>query len=366
MKVLVLANFGMGLYQFRKELLTNLIQKKCDVFISLPEDEYVEKMVDMGCIYVKTEFNRRGINPLADLRLIYQYIKIMREIMPDIVLTYTIKPNVYGGIACRITKVPYVTNITGLGTSIEKKGLLKIITLMMYRLGLSKASCVFFQNTSNQEFFVNNGIVKGNNRLLPGSGVNLHQHRFEPYPEEAAPLRFVFIGRMMKAKGIDELIQAAKIIKEKYPQVNFDLVGGCEEYYDQKLKELNRDGIINYHGKQEDVHEFLASSHAIILPSYHEGLANVLLEAASTGRPILASKVPGCIETFDDSVSGFGFEVKNADKLVEAVEKFIQLPHEHKKMMGIAGRKKMEKQFDRDFVVHCYLEEMSRILGKEI
>lgn len=353
----------MGLYKFRKELLEKFINQNNEVFIALPNDEYVTKLKKLGCKFLETPLDRRGTNPFRDLKLLLHYIDLIKRIKPDVVLTYTIKPNVYGGIACRFTKTPYITNITGLGTSIENKGLIQKITLMLYKVGLKKASCVFFQNKTNQKFFIDNKIVKRNTRLIPGSGVNLEQHIFEEYPKDDEKIKFLFIGRIMKAKGIEELLQAAKIVKDKYPNVQFDLIGACEEDYNQQLDESTKLGIIKYYGQQEDVHSFIKKSHATILPSYHEGTANVLLESASSGRPILASRVPGCIETFDEDVSGFGFEVRSVDSLVQSIIKFINLPYEQKKAMGIAGRRKMENEFDRNIVINAYMDEINKTVN---
>jgi glycosyltransferase involved in cell wall biosynthesis len=361
MKILVLANFGMGLYNFRKELLEELINQQNEVYISLPNDEYVPKLVSLGCQFVETPLERRGTNPIKDIKLLLHYIKIIKRMKPDVVLTYTIKPNVYGGLACRITKTPYITNITGLGTSIENKGIIQKITLMLYKAGLKKASCLFFQNETNLKFFIDKNMVKSKARVVPGSGVNLDQHPFEEYPDDDEENRFLFLGRMMKAKGIEELLQAAEIVKNEYPNTQFDLIGGCEEDYYQQLAELNKSGIINYHGQQDDVHSFIKKSHATILPSYHEGTANVLLESASSGRPVLATQVPGCKETFDENLSGFGFEVKSVDSLVETIKKFVNLPYEQKKAMGIAGREKMENKYDRKIVINAYIDEINNL-----
>jgi len=365
-KILVLANFGMGLYNFRKELIEELIKEKNEVFISLPNDEYVPKLKNLGCKFIVTHLDRRGTNPTKDLKLLLHYIKIIKQNKPDVVLTYTIKPNVYGGLACQLTKTPYITNITGLGTSVENEGLIQKITLMLYKAGLKKASCLFFQNETNLKFFFDKKLVRSKTRLVPGSGVNIDQHTLEEYPNDNEMNRFLFIGRMMKSKGIEELLQAAKVVKEKYPNTQFDLIGHCEEDYHQQLVELNQRGIIDYHGQQNDVHSFIKKSHATILPSYHEGTANVLLESASSGRAVLASRVPGCRETFEDGISGLGFEVRNVDSLVEAITKFINLPFEQKRAMGIAGRKKMEKEYDRKIVINAYIDEINNFREKSI
>lgn len=363
MKILVLSNNAMGLYKFRKELLEELINRDNEVYISLPNDEYVPKLQRLGCKFIDTCLDRRGTNPIKDLKLLSFYFKTIKCISPDVVLTYTIKPNVYGGIACGICRVPYLANITGLGTSVENKGLIQKITLDLYRVGLKKAACTFFQNEPNRLFFINKNIVKNKTRLIPGSGVNLEQHNFEEYPEDNGIVRFLFIGRIMKAKGIEELLEAAKKVKVQYSNVKFDLIGGIEEDYTDQLAELEKFGVVRYCGQQANVHSFIKEANATILPSYHEGTANVLLESAASGRPVLASKVTGCIETYDEELSGFGFEVKNVDSLVKTIVRFIKLPYDQKKAMGIAGRRKMEKQFDRKIVINAYIEEINNSLG---
>ena len=360
MRVLVLSNFGMGLYKFRKEFLQELMNHGREVFISLPYDEYIPLLENLGCKYIESKVDRRGTNPIADLKLLTSYLKIIRDIQPNIVLTYTIKPNVYGGIACRITKTQYLPNITGLGTAVENKGLMQKITLGLYKVGLKSAKCVFFQNEPNRQFFIDKGIIRDNSKVIPGSGVNLEQHCFEEYPDDEDNIRLLFIGRIMKAKGIDELLEAAKQIKERNINVEFHFVGFCEEGYSDQLRELNDSGIIHYHGQQDNVHKYIKDSHATILPSYHEGTSNVLLESASTGRPVLASNVNGCKETFDEGVSGICFKVMSVKAFVDAIQKFLDLPYEKKEQMGIAGRKKMEQEYDRKIVINAYLEKISR------
>lgn len=359
MKVLVLSNFGMGLYKFRKEVLKELVNQGHQVLVSLPKDEYVPLLESLGCEFIESNVDRRGTNPLTDTKLFLSYIRTIRNIKPDIVLTYTIKPNIYGGIACRILKIPYLPNITGLGTSLENESFIQKVTLSLYKRALKNAKCVFFQNESNKEFFVQKEIINGETKVLPGSGVNLEEYPYKEYPKDNEKIRFLFVGRIMKAKGIEELLEAAQRIKEKYQSVEFHVVGFCEENYTERLNELDRLKMIHYHGQQDEIHNFMEKSHAIILPSYHEGTSNVLLEAASTGRPILASNVHGCKETFDDGISGVGFEVKNANTLINAIQQFIELSYETKKEMGLAGRKKIEKEYDRRIVINTYLDQIN-------
>ena len=361
--ILVLANSDMGLIKFRKELLHELISLDYKVYISVPKGEYIEALVGLGCEYIETPIDRRGTNPITDLMLLKAYFKMVKDIKPNIVLTYTIKPNIYGGIICRMMRIPYLTNITGLGTAVENKGILRRVTIFLYRIALKKASCVFFQNNDNKKFLDENNVRYPNCRLIPGSGVNLDEYKFEAYPVYNNETKFVFIGRIMKDKGIGELLQAIKKIKAIYPNTQFNIIGDCEEDYKNDLLDMERNGLLRYHGRQNDVRPYIKECHATILPSYHEGTSNVLLETASLGRPVLASDITGCRETFDEGLSGLGFQAKDTDSLVAAIKKFIELPYEMKKDMGYAGRRKMENEYSRKIVIDAYIEQITKILN---
>ena len=360
MKVLVLTNNDGGLFHFRRELLEELL-KSHQVLISLPKGQYIDQMIDMGCQYIPCEFDRRGTNPLGDLKQYFFYVRLLKEAKPDVVLTYTIKPNVYGGMACARLGVPYIANVTGLGTSIMNPGIMQKLSLLLYRYGLRKAKKVFFQNNANMRFMQQHGIANANYGLLPGSGVNLKSNPFEEYPDDESQIEFVTVGRIMKDKGTDELLEAAKFIKDRYKNVGFTLVGDFDGNYEERIREAHQAGIVNYVGPQNDVHSFLKRSHATIHPSYHEGLSNVLLETAASGRPILASNVPGCIDTFDDGTSGIAFEPKNALSLIKAIEKFLHLTQAERAEMGRRGREKVEKEFDRNLVIEAYKKTLSEI-----
>lgn len=361
MKVLVLANFGMGLYNFRKELLKELIKQNHEVYVSLPDDEYVPKLRSLGCKFINTSVSRRGTNPITDLKLLLNYKKIIKSIEPDVVLTYTIKPNIYGGLACRLLNVPFIANITGLGTAVENGGLLQKITLFLYKISLGKAKCVFFQNEDNKKFITKKKIIKGNHRVIPGSGVNLDHYTLLEYPTGDI-INFLFISRVMKEKGIDQYLDAANYIKEKYPNTAFHIVGFCEEAYEDKLKDMQDKGIIQYHGKQSDVREFHKISHCTIHPTYYpEGMSNVLLESASCGRPLITTNRSGCREIVDDGINGFLVKQEDSQDLIEKIEIFLDLSYVDKKQMGLAGRKKIENEFNRKIVVDAYLEEIETL-----
>lgn len=361
MRILVLANFDVGLYNFRKELLQTFIDEGYEVFISLPEGERVSDLVEMGCEFIETAVNRRGTNIKEDLALVKKYRQIMKEISPDVVLSYTIKPNVYGGIAASSLRIPYISNVTGLGTSIENKGILPILTKQLYKIGIRNSSCVFFQNSTNRDFFVNNKIVSGKHKLIPGSGVNLNKFSVLDFPDNSS-IDFVFISRVMKDKGIDHYLEAAECIKKKYPGMNFHICGFCEESYEDILKHKQDAGVITYHGMVSDIKGILQDMHCVILPTYHEGMSNVLQEASASGRPCLCSDIPGCREIVDDGVTGFLFEAKSTQSLIDAIEKFLALSYEEHKQMGINARKKVEKEFSRQIVIDAYIEEINKIM----
>ena len=316
----------------------------------------------MGCKFIDTPINRRNTNPVEDLKVFFKYMKVLEEIKPEIVLTYTVKPNVYGGLACRMKKIPYICNVTGLGSGYLNGGIVQKVVQILSKLAFKKANKVFFQNTSDKDLLVNQNIVDSNYDLLPGSGVNLETYRVLPYPPEDQPINFNFIARVMKDKGIDEYLSAAKIIKERYPDVVFNVIGMIDQsHYEEILKKYEEDGIIKYHGFQNNMIPFIEKCSCIINPSYTEGMSNVLLENASCGRPAIASDIPGCKEIIDNGVSGYTFTVKDVESLVDRLEEFIMLDYEEKVKMGKCGRMKIEKEFDRNIVVKAYLKEIAEV-----
>ena len=354
-KILILVNDVTTVLQFRCELVHALVAEGHEVLVSVPQNERIPEIEALGAKVVETEVVRHGKNPFKDLKLLRRYKKLLKEIRPDIVLTFTIKPNVYGGIACGKLKIPYVANITGLGV-VGEGGIMQKLMLWLYKKGLKKAKCVFFQNQENEAFFREKKVVSGETELLPGSGVNVERFSFMEYPENERT-NIVFVGRIIKDKGVFELAEAAKRIKER-ENVRFTIVGDVEYGSENPFVNMPNVNCVGFH---KDVKPYLEYAHAIILPSYHEGMANVLLEAAACGRPILASKIPGCQETFEEGITGFGFESKNVETLCDVIKKFVALSYEQKREMGKAGRKKIEEQFNRQIVVNKYLEQINSL-----
>ena len=360
MKILILANNDLGLYNFRKELIERLIRKKNEVYISLPNGERIKDLEKLGCIFIETKVDRRGTNPIKDLRLIFKYRKILKKVNPDIVLTYTIKPNIYGGLMCRIKNIPYICNITGLGTAAANKSIVQKIIFMLYKFALKRVKCCFVQNIENFNFLINNKLVdKMKCKLIPGSGVNLEYFKILPYPDESKKVKFLFVSRIMKEKGIEQYLEAAKTITCKYTNTEFHILGFCEQKYEEQLKQLTKEGVINYHGLQKNVIPFFKEASCLIHPSYYpEGMSNVCLEASASGRPVITTNRSGCKETVEDGKTGYIIEIKNSQQLIEKIEKFLKLSNEKHKQMGLEARKKMEEEFDRNIVIESYINEI--------
>ncbi|GFI22369.1 N,N'-diacetylbacillosaminyl-diphospho-undecaprenol alpha-1,3-N-acetylgalactosaminyltransferase [Lachnospiraceae bacterium] len=362
-KILILANSASGLYDFRNELILELL-KRYEVHISLPDGEKVPQLAQEGCKMYYTAIDRRGVNPARDLKLLCSYWKLIWHIKPKIVLTYTIKPNIYGNICCRLQRVPYIANITGLGSAFENGGIIQKIVTVLYQIALKNAACVFFQNKENQRIFAKSRICGKKSRLVPGSGVNLDRHCFKEYPLEEEHMIFLYVGRIMKEKGIDELLYAAKAIHKEYPKVLFQLVGNYEDDYKQKIESAQAEGVLELIGYQKNITSFYQKASAVVMPSYHEGMSNVILEAAANGRPVLATQIPGCREGFTEGVTGFGFPPKNQEALYDTIVRFLNLSYKERVQMGRCAREKMEREFDRKKVIQAYIEEIQSA-GKE-
>lgn len=356
-KILILANNSGGLYGFRHELIARLMQN-AEVYVSTPFDDKIPELTELGCHLIETPIDRRGINPINDASLLKTYKKMIREIMPDLVITYTIKPNIYGGIACNALKIPFVANVTGLGTAFEKDNILKKLVTFLYKRTFSKCRTVFFENTANQQYFIKQGIIPADIAYaLHGAGVNTEYYAYSDY-SKSDNHRFLFVGRIMKEKGIEELFTAMKRLSSDDAECSLTIIGEMEEDYTDIIRQYEKQGWLSFAGYQQDVRPYIAESSCFVLPSYHEGMANTLLECASMGRPLITTDIPGCREAVIDNETGFLCRVKDADSLYNAMKSFIALSYDRRKAMGIAGRKHMEDVFAKEKVVD---ETVSRI-----
>ena len=355
-RILVMGNSSDGLYGFRWELLEALAEKG-EVWASVPDNGWFAELEAQGCRVIETPIDRRGINPVTDLKLLLRYIRMIRTLKPTRVMTYTIKPNIYGGLACQLLRVPYAVNITGLGTTFQKTGLLRTIVTVLYRLALRGAQVVFFENRGNLQTLTELGIVREERcRLLNGAGVSLERYPLCPYPAEDGPVRFLFIGRVMAEKGVNELFAAMdRLVSEGYC-CELDVLGYYEEDYKDTIEQYTRQGWLHYHGFRSDVKPFIARAHCFVLPSWHEGMANTNLECAAMGRPLITSDIHGCMEAVEQNISGLLCRPKDAGSLYDAMKCFMGKSRAEREAMGLAGRRHMEAKFDKKKVVEATLK----------
>ena len=365
MKIMLIANDTNFAYNLRRELMIHWIEQGNEVILVAHIENYESELKACGIILKNVKIERRGENPLSDIALAIQYNKIIKSCRPDVVFTNNIKPNIYAGLVCQLHNIKYIPNITGLGTAIENQGLLSKLTVNMYKLGIHGAEQVLFQNTENRKFFSNKKIMARNAEavMLPGSGVNLTSHPLLDFPSEEDGIHFLYVARILKEKGIDQVLYVAKKIRSERNDVYSHVVGECDNPdYMEILSNMHDDGVIIYHGLQKDVTPFLRQASCLLHPSYYpEGISNVLLEAAASGRPVITTNRCGCRETLDDGVTGFAVPIKDNEATLAAVRRILELSRDEREKMGLAGRKKMEEQFDRKLVIEKYEEELKRI-----
>jgi len=359
-KALIVGNTSSGIYDFRNELIVRLLEEGFEVVTVISDDFKAKELSEEGCRVVQIKMNRRGVNPIEDLTLFRAYKELIKKEKPDVVLTYTIKPTIYGGYACRRLKVPYICTVTGLGSVFERKGMLLKITTMMYKVALKSCRCLVFQNRQNLETFAGVGIKAKKTIVVNGSGVNLLKHFFEEYPGHRDDVtRFLYLGRLMVEKGSEELLYCAEKLHEKYgDRVSFVAAGYPEDSFAERIKEATDKGVIKVIPYQKDVHPLIREADAIVHPSYHEGMSNVLMEAAATGRPVITTDISGCREVVDKDVSGFLCTPRDKTALLDALEKFMALDENNRKKMGAAGRKWVEAHFNRERIVDTYMDEI--------
>lgn len=360
-RILFLVNHDIVIYNFRKELVERLLADGNEVIISSPYGERIELLKRIGCQYIPIELDRHNLNLYAEIRLLIRYVNLLKSVKPDIVLSYTIKPNLYGSIVARICKIPIIINVTGLGSAFANVSITRMLLTSAYRFAFCNVQTVFVQNKDILEFFVNNKIGYNKLKLLPGSGVNLRHFYLIDYPKDEI-IKFIFISRIMKSKGIDLYLETAKYIKNKYPNTQFLVCGFCEEQYIEILREYENCGIIKYLGFINDIRKILLYTHCTIHPTFYpEGVSNVLLESAASGRPVITTDRSGCCEVVDDGVNGYLVPEHDLKALILAVEKFLELSNEDRCEMGKAGRRKVEREFDRNIVVEEYVRQIAML-----
>lgn len=360
--IAVLTNHEDDVYGFRREVIENLIQFGYDVLVSCPHGKKIDLLSNLPFKFVDIRIDRRGTNFLKDFILLINYYRMLKKHRPDIVLTYTAKPNIYASMAASWLKIPFLNNVTGFGSVVNKNLLFRKFIMYLFKSAFKKSSCVFFQNKENMDIANKYKIINGEYELIPGSGVNTKRFEIRPYPSDFINIKFIYIGRILEEKGIDDYLNAAKIIKRKYKTVEFHIIGfveSSEKKYIRKLEQLQNENIIIYHGNQIDVRPYIENSNCTIHPSkYGEGISNVLLESAASGRPIITTNISGCKEVVENGINGFLYNVGDLDDLISRIELFLNLEYKQKKQLGINGRKKVEVEFSRDLVVEKYMKRI--------
>lgn len=362
-KILIITNHSYMLYRFRKELIQKLLEDS-EVVISTPFVGHETDLKELGANCIKTEVDRRSVNPFTDLKLLRTYKTILKQEKPDLVITYSIKPNIYAGYLCGKMKISFCANVQGLGTAFQKALLSKLVTIM-YRTAFRKVETVFFENQANAQAFVRRRILPAKKEVvLSGAGINLEEYRYRQYPDNEK-VHFLYLGRIMKEKGMDELFGAVEQLRKDGCEFVLDLVGFFEDEYKKQVEQLQSEGIVRFYGFQENPKPYYAQTDCVVLPSYHEGMSNVLLEAAASGRAIITTDIPGCREAVDNGKSGMLCKVKSTDSLYKAMKRFTELSREKRELLGKAGREKMEREFNKKKVVEKTVKVITKAMTKQ-
>jgi glycosyltransferase involved in cell wall biosynthesis len=371
-KIIISANSAWNVVNFRKGIVLELINHGFEVVVVSPKDEYVVKLCALGCQHININVDNKGINPINDLYLFFQYLKIFYQVEPNVILTYTVKPNIYGSLAAYIFSIPIVNNISGLGTAFIRGGLLGRIVNFLYKISLRKSECIFFQNHDDEYLFLNKNLVtKGKVSVLPGSGVNLEYYqpsKSNIVNKDHDEFVFLLIARLIWDKGIQEYVDAARFVKKYNPKARFQILGFLDVDNQTAVSHSEIDlwvaeGIVEYIGVTEDVRPHINSSDCVVLPSYREGVPKTLLEAAAMGKSIITTEVEGCKDVVDDGVNGYLCNVRDYNDLAEKMQTMLTMNSKDIEQMGLNGRKKMEQEFDEKIVINKYISIVNKIIN---
>ena len=369
MHILMTVNAAWNIWNFRRPLVDALSADGHRITVLAPPDDAVADLERIGCRFRPLEMSVKGLNPVEDLKLQRRLKRIFREEQPDAVLSYTIKNNTFGARAAHAAGVPFVPNVTGLGTAFLSGGLLQTIAEQLYRRSFRRLPIVFFQNEDDRDLFLDRKLVRVDQaRVLPGSGIDLVRFARAEMPPADAPPVFLMIARLLRDKGVIEFVEAARQIKARHPKARVQLLGatGSENRTAIDTATVQAwvdEGVVEYLGTTSDVRPAIAAASCVVLPSYREGAPRTLIEAAAMARPLIATDVPGCRSVIDPDVSGYLCEVRNADSLATAMERFLALSPDARTAMGLAGRAKMEREFDQALVVAAYHEALAALAG---
>ncbi|WP_444462253.1 glycosyltransferase family 4 protein [Rhodobacter capsulatus] len=366
MHVLMTVNTAWNIWNFRRPVVAALLRDGHAVTILAPPDDSVGKLCALGCRVLPLRMDVKGINPLRDLALMLRLRRIFARERPDVILSYTIKNNIFGALAARSLGVPFLPNVSGLGTAFLSGGLLRHLVEGLYRQAFAAVPVVFFQNAEDAALFQARGLVRAAQvRLLPGSGIDLRHFAPAPYPATAAPV-FLLIARLLRDKGVVEFVEAARRVQARHPQARFQLLGPVAAENRSAIGAATLQGWIDagwvaYLGTTEDVRPFIAAAACVVLPSYREGAPRTLIEAAAMARPLIATDVPGCRAVVEPGVSGLLCRARDAGSLAETMLRFLDLPAAQRAAMGQSARAHMERAYDEERVVAAYRAALAEI-----
>lgn len=369
LRIVISVNAAWNVWNFRRPLVEALLAAGHTVTILAPQDDTFPRLRAMGCQVRNLEMNVKGLNPMHDYGLLRRFTQIFAELRPDVILSFTIKNNIFGALAAKSAGIPFVPNVTGLGTAFLSGGLLRTVAVTLYRTAFRSLAVVFFQNADDRALFVELGLVNQEQaRILPGSGIDLKHFARAPYPtQDSAPI-FLMIARLLRDKGVLEYVEAARNVKSDHPEARFQILGATDAHNRTAIdhatvQEWEEAGIIEYLGTVEDVRPAIAAAHCVVLPSYREGAPRTLIEAAAMGRPVIATDVPGCRAVLEEGHTGFFCDVRSGESLAGACAHFLALSQKQRAAIGEAGRAKMEAEFDQKIVVDAYRAALRDVIS---
>ncbi|MCP4459946.1 MAG: glycosyltransferase family 4 protein [Cytophagales bacterium] len=368
-KIAIIINSSWNIFNFRKGLVTSFIEESHEVVAITPNDDYVDQLKEWGVRHVPVKLEGSGLNPMKDMWYVRQLKRILKAEKPNIILSYTIKANIYGSLAARFLGIPIISNVSGLGTTFLWKGWVKRTAIFLYNRAFRSTSFIFFQNGDDRKLFLENVKVSPSKTgLLPGSGINLEDFNFNP-PEFKNPIKFLMISRLILEKGVLEFIQSAESICKTRTNVEFQILGSYEPRHKRSIEELDfesieKENFITYLGHSDDVKQMISQADVVVLPSYREGTPRTLLEAAAMSRPLIATNAPGCREVVSDGINGFLCDVKSAESLTTKIDLFLALNQEEKRAMGVASRKLVVNKFDEKIVIEEYSRKIKQLLNR--
>jgi glycosyltransferase involved in cell wall biosynthesis len=367
--ILIVSNTSWYLYNFRLGLIKLLLEQEYEIITLAPEDEFSEKLKQEKCHHICLKMDNKGLNPISDLMMKRRLSKIYREINPDLILHYTIKPVLFGSMAAAKLGIPFINNITGLGTAFIRRNWVTWLVKRLYRLSQKNADHVFFQNADDKELFSRDRLIPENvpQEVIPGTGIDTDHFNICPYPE-GNPVTFLLIARLLWDKGVGEFVEAAKRLKSEFSNARFQLLGFLDvknrtALSREQIQEWETESVIEYLGDTGDVRPYIEKASCVVLPSYREGFPRTLLEAASMARPTIATDVTGCREVVDHNVNGYLCKVRDANDLAEKMKNMIQLSTDKRQKMGLKGREKMEHNFDEKIVVQKIVNRIESVLN---